>query len=332
MAPKKMVHVLVVEDEPDVRELLIDALADEDVTIRTAASGAEAIKLASSHAPDMLITDLLLGDCWGTDVIDQLRGIVGEVPAVVITGCDDSKSLVEASRHRPIELMTKPLDIERLRSTLRDEIKRIDKDKRNKLRAKRLRHLAREVNLERKLIHGQLESTCADLTAAYRTLSGQMALQQVIMSYQNDLIRAKTDDDVFRSLFHLFVTRTGPVFGIALVCDAEAELRIVGRFGVPFPDKHAFCTRLSEPLIEQMLQEPRCAVIDGLAQKETFDEQIHKFLPGIMLMTMPLTPSPGEFIGLVVLYRKGEQPFTDVDVSLGELLALPTAMAIQRND
>lgn len=329
---KKISHVLVVDDEPDLRELLLDALADDDMEISAAATGAEAIEMASDHAPDVVITDLRLGDCRGADVIDQLRSIVGDVPIVVITGCHDSESLVEASRRQPIELMTKPLDIERLRRTLRRELQRIDKGERSKLRARRLRHLARDVNIERKLIHGQLESTCADLTAAYRTLSEQMALQQVVMNYQNDLIGATTDDDVFRSLFHLFVRRSGPVFGMALVCDAEADLRIAGRFGVPFPDKGGFCTRLSDPLIDQMLQEPHCAVIDAWQEKDRFDERIHKFLPGLTLMTMPLMPSPGELIGLVVLYRKGEQPFTDLDVSLAEMLSLPTAMAVRRNE
>jgi len=327
----KSARVLVVDDEPDLRELLLDALVDEDVTVRLAASGSEAIRMACDEAPDLLITDLRLGDCCGTEVIDRLRDIVGDVPAVVITGCRDSELLVKASRYRPIELMSKPLDIERLRDTLRRELKRIDKGRRSEQRARRLRRLARHVNIERKMVSQQLDSTCADLTAAYQTLSGQMALQQVVMSYQNELLGARIDDDVFRSLFQTFVKRSGPVFGMALVCDTEAELHLIGRFGVPHPDKAGFCRLLADPLIENMLQGPRCAIIDAWGQRDIFDERTHKFLPGLTLLTMPLMPCPGELIGLVVLYRKGEQPFTGADIELAELLANPTAAAVHRN-
>jgi len=329
---KKTAHVLVVDDEPDLRELLVDALSDDDVVVHVAASGDEAMSIAADHTPDLVIADLDLGGSWGTDVIDRLRSAIGDVPTVVITGRTDPKSFTDASRSGLVEMMSKPLDIERLRRTLRRELARAARGKRNKLRHKRLRHLARHVNIERKLVQGQLDSACEDLTSAYRTLSGQMSLQQVVIGYQNDLVAARNDDDVFRSLFQLFVKRTGPVFGMALICDAEAELRIAGRFGVPYPDKAGFCTRLSAPLVEQMLAEPGCVIIDALEEKDTFDEQIHKFLPGMTVMTMPLMPSPGELIGLVVLYCKGEQPFTDVDVALAEVLAHPTALAVQRNE
>lgn len=325
-------HVLVVEDEADVRELLVDALSTEDILVSAVASGAEALALAAKHTPDILITDLNLGDCWGTDVIDQLRGLAGHLPVVVITGRNDAASLVKASQHGPVELMSKPLDIDRLRETLRRELDLAAKSKRTKLRTKKLRYLARDANIERKLIQDQLDSACADLTDAYRTLSGQMALQQIVIGYQSELIGARNDDDVFRELFQLFVKRSGPVFGMALVCDAEAELRIAGRFGVPFPDKIGFCSRLSAPLVEQALQDPRCSVIDAWDQRHTFDDRVHKFLPGLTLMTIPLLPTPGELIGLVVLYRKGEQPFTEIDTALAEMLGNATAVAVQRND
>ena len=47
---------------------------------------------------------------------------------------------------------------------------------------------------------------------------------------------------------------------------------------------------------------------------------------------MPLIPAPGEMIGLAVLYRKGEQPFTEQDLGLAEMISLPTATAVRRND
>jgi hypothetical protein len=228
--------------------------------------------------------------------------------------------------------MTKPLDINRLKTTLRRELKRLADKRRSSKRAKKLRSLAREVNIERKLVAEQLDSTCADLTNAYRNLSGQMALQQIVLGYQSDLLAARTDDDVFRALFNAFVKRSGPVFGAALVCDAEAQLRMIGRFGVPKPDKPNFCRTLLRPIVDMMITSPACTIIDAAEQREIFNKEVQQFLPGMTLLTMPLCPAEGEMIGLVVFYRKGEQPFTEMDASMAEILSHSTALAVQRND
>ena len=333
MPAEKKAHLLIVDDEPDMRELLQDALRDEGFLIEVAACGNEAIKLAKASPPDIVVTDLMLGDCTGLDVIDALRADVSrDIPAIVITGMGDPETLTEASRHRPVELMTKPLDLDRLRLAIREELARRTGYERAKSRHEKLRRLAREINIERKTIQSRLDSTCADLTVAYRTLSSQMASQQVLIAYQRELIAAKNDDDVFRSLFRVIVHRTGSVFGVAMVCDSEAELQIAGRFGVPHPDEVTFCQELCDPLIDMTLTDPKCRLMDAGDRSDLFHESIRKFLPGLSVLTMPLIPSPGELIGLVVLYRKGEQPFTDADIELAEAIAPPTAIAVRRND
>ena len=298
----------------------------------TPGSGKDAIRLAHLQRPDLVVTDLRLGDCHGLEVIDRLRSTIGEIPAVVITGYGDSATLADASRRRPVELMTKPLDLDRLRRTVRDELARQARSRRQARRTRRLRQLARKTNLERKDIRRQLETTCADLTDGYRCLSGQLALQQVVLTFQRDLLSAGDDDDVFRFLFRLFVRRSGPVFGVAMVCDAGAELRIIGRFGVPQPDSTAFCRKIAAPLIDRVLAAPRCQLLDAWGEAESFDPAVREYLVGVSILAIPLLPAPGEMIGLVVLYRKGEQPFDDGDLALAEMICAPTAVAVRRND
>lgn len=331
-APARTARVLVVDDERDLRELLVDALGDLDVEIASAASGREAIEQAAAQRPDLVVTDLRLGDCTGLDVIDRIRSQMGDVPAVVITGHGDARTFSEASRRRPVEMMIKPLDIHRLRSIVQGEITRLSQVRLSHQRVQRLRRLARTTNLDRKNVRGQLESTCADLAGAYRTLSGQVADQQLAINYQRDLLAAKTDDDVFRVMFRLFARRSGPVHGVAMVCDAEAQLQIVGRFGVPNPDCATYCEALARPMIDQLLKDPKATLLDAGEHTELFDPDIRKYLCGVSILTLPLMPSEGEMIGIAMFYRKGEQPFTDEDVALGEMISLPTAIAVRRND
>lgn len=332
MTAAETARVLVVDDEQGIRELLVDALSDSGWEVAAAASGKEAIDLARTDRPDVLIADLQLTDCDGLEVIDRMRGIVRDLSTVVITGHRDPERLSRASRHRPVELMTKPLDIDRLRETVRREVARRGQLQRLQRRNIRLRQLARQVNTARKQAERRLATSCRELAGAHRALAIQMRRQETVLNYEGELLRARTDDDVFRALFRLYVSRSGPVFGVAMVCDSTAQLKTTGRFGVPQPDGLEFCKRLSQPLIDAVLADPHPTLLDAEEESFLFDESIRKYLPGVTALGVPLIPQAGEMIGLVVLYRKGEQPFTDGDVALAELIAHPTALAIQRND
>jgi len=332
MATHRTAQVLVVDDEPELRDLVSDVLGEMDVSVHTAGSGAEAIDAARRDAPDLLITDLRLGDCNGLDVIDDVRRLVGDVPAVVITGYGDAESLAAASRCRPVELMTKPLDVDRLRQAVSGELGRLSRAQRLDRRNRRLRTIARSLSRERDQIRGQLESTCADLTFAYRSLNTQLSMQQAVIHYQNAMIAASNDDEVFATMFRAFATRTGPLHGVAMVCDESAHLNIIGRFGVPKPDELGFCQKLTPPLVDMILKDPRCLLIDAWDQADLFDEAIRRRLCGVSALIVPLIPAPGELIGLAVLYRKGEQPFTEQDLALAEMISPATAAAVRRND
>ncbi len=308
-------RILVVDDEPELRELLFDALNDGEQSVHVAASGKEAVEWAQAQRPDIVVTDLRLGDCSGLDVIDRLRSDIGDVPAVVITGHGDAESLTEASRHRPIELMTKPLNLDRLRTTISQELHRLS---------------SAPIGQETAAI--ALCPSCSDLTQAYRSLNDQVYLNHLTIQFQHILLASKNDDDVFRVFFQTFVRHAGAVYGAALVCDANAELRVTGRFGVPRPDGLEFCKRLSDPLIDILLADPQVQMIDAGEEAELFDESIRRYVFGMNLLVIPLIPAMGEMIGLMVLYRKGEQPFSVDDVELARLMAPPTAVAIRRND
>lgn len=332
MSDRGAASILIVDDDPGIRELLADALSDGDLRVRVAASGQEAAEAVERERPDILVTDLCLAGESGAELIDRLRSQVGHIPTVVITGQGDPSILAEASRRRPLELMTKPLDLPRLKGLIRSELARRDGRSRQARRHRRLRHLARQVNLQRKDMHRRLESTSDDLAAAYRTLTEQLAVSQVALDYHRELLGASNDDDVFRNLFRAFVTRSGGTFGIAMVCNADAELQIVGRFGVPAPDGLTFCQGLCQGVVGQIIANPKIMLMDAGENADLFPQSIRRYLCGLTILAVPLVPAEGEIIGMAILYRKGEQPFVDSDISLAETIATPTAICIKRND
>jgi len=324
--------VLVVDDEPEIRDLLVDALGDEDLLVRPAANGAEAISLANRYRPDFLVTDLLLGDCSGLDVIDHLRQSQPDLPTVVITGYASAENFHQASKHHPLELMTKPLDLSRLKRTIQDELIRRRRDEILKLRRIRLRLLARQLRLRRNEMDRHHRPAPPAVIANYPQCADHDDCNAILVQYQRQLLFARNDDDVFRTLFTTFVGKCGPVFGIASVCDADANLQVVGRFGVPYPDNPTFCHLLSGPVCEHVLTDPRCQVIDAYEYQPLFHPSIRKYLPGLSILAIPLVPREGEMIGVITLYRKGEQPFLETDLAMADLLSSPTAITVQRND
>jgi len=67
-------RLLVVEDEPNILELLAASLRYAGFEVVTAAAGSEAVQAAQRHRPDLIVLDVMLPDMDGFDVIRRLRG------------------------------------------------------------------------------------------------------------------------------------------------------------------------------------------------------------------------------------------------------------------
>jgi CheY-like chemotaxis protein len=87
-APASSPLVLVADDEPDVRDLVCDILADSGYRTLTAANGKEAIDLAQRHQPSLIVLDVVMPSMDGYTTMTRLRrdpGTAG-IPVIVITG------------------------------------------------------------------------------------------------------------------------------------------------------------------------------------------------------------------------------------------------------
>jgi DNA-binding response OmpR family regulator len=105
--------VLVVDDDRRVRDLIRLALEEGGFDVATAADGAEAIALAGSVRPALLVLDLTLPRADGFAVAAAVRRIHGDgVPIVVITA--DGSPAEKASRIGALGWLRKPFDLDEL--------------------------------------------------------------------------------------------------------------------------------------------------------------------------------------------------------------------------
>ncbi|WP_415855877.1 response regulator [Sinomonas sp. G460-2] len=113
-----MKRVLAVDDEPQLLRALQINLRAEGYTVVVATNGTEALRLAASEPPDVLVLDLGLPDMNGAEVIRGIRGW-SDVPIVVLSARHGSADKVEALDAGADDYVTKPFGLDELLARLR---------------------------------------------------------------------------------------------------------------------------------------------------------------------------------------------------------------------
>ncbi len=106
------VHVLVVDDDPALREILQEALMRESYTVSTAEDGTQAIQAVKESVVHIVITDYQLPDIDGLEVIDRLSKLDAKIIPIVMTGFGTIETAVRAMKSGAFDFITKPFDLE----------------------------------------------------------------------------------------------------------------------------------------------------------------------------------------------------------------------------
>ena len=117
-------QILVVEDDPAVRNLITTTLETQDYQFHTAQNGGQAIMEAVSGNPDVILLDLGLPDMDGTEIIKKVRSW-SQVPIIVISARGEAKDKIEALDLGADDYLTKPFLVEELLARLRVALRRL---------------------------------------------------------------------------------------------------------------------------------------------------------------------------------------------------------------
>ena len=118
-----MTRVLVVDDEPGLRQALVINLRARDYQVVAAPDGAAALEAAAREPPDAVVLDLGLPDMDGTDVIRGLRGW-SRAPIIVLSARTGQGDKVEALDAGADDYVTKPFGMDELLARLRAALRR----------------------------------------------------------------------------------------------------------------------------------------------------------------------------------------------------------------
>ena len=121
-----MGRILIVDDEPAVRDCMAKALQRQGYETLLAASSAQGIALASQHVPDLIISDICME---GGDGFEFLRSIRADsrtaaIPFIIITGHPDQDGMLEGLKHAADGYLPKPLSLPALVAAVENRLKR----------------------------------------------------------------------------------------------------------------------------------------------------------------------------------------------------------------
>jgi two-component system KDP operon response regulator KdpE len=207
------IHILVIDDEPQILRALKTILAAKQFKVSTAARGEEGLTLAATAQPDLIILDMSLPDMEGIRVCREIREWT-QTPIIILSVRDSEKDKVAALDAGADDYLTKPFGIEellaRVRVALRHRVQTEGSVKRTLIRAGKVEIdlaglIVRRDNIEISLTATELKLLIYLASHAGRVLTHQMILSNVWDPSEADRIeylrvymrqlRKKVEDD-----------------------------------------------------------------------------------------------------------------------------------------
>ena len=134
-----LMNLLIVDDEPTIRETCADVAEQSGMKAISVATAEEALEVLEHAAVDIVLTDLMLQNTSGLDLLRRVRDTHPTVPVIVLTQYGTIDSAVAATRLGAIDYVTKPFRVEELRARLERAARAVELQQENQLLREQLR-------------------------------------------------------------------------------------------------------------------------------------------------------------------------------------------------
>jgi two-component system OmpR family response regulator len=121
-------RLLVVDDEPNILELLSASLRFAGFDVATATNGTDALAVASTYCPDLLVLDVMMPGIDGFEVVRRLRGNDGRTPVLFLTARDSTEDKVTGLTLGGDDYVTKPFSLEEVIARVRTVLRRTGRE------------------------------------------------------------------------------------------------------------------------------------------------------------------------------------------------------------
>jgi len=135
-----MARIIIIEDEQSIRNVLKNILKDEnkDYIVDEASNGLEAIEKISSNQYDLALCDIKMPKADGLEVLIKSKELEYNLPFIMISGHGDLETAVECIKNGAYDYISKPPDLNRLLTTIRNGLNKKDLEHQNKILKKKV--------------------------------------------------------------------------------------------------------------------------------------------------------------------------------------------------
>lgn len=302
--------VLIVDDEPDIREMLGDLLHGQLVQIHAAANLDEAREIALTKSIDLALVDIKLPDGDGMELAEELHRRDPEMQSIVMTGKPSLKRAVEAMRLGSCDFVSKPLDINEISTCVERALRRRADGTKSQARVQRLKKLCRKLNHARHEVTQQVDILCNDLVTAYQELAGQMKHVQVTSQFKAILDQELDLEQVLRRVLEFVLQHLGSTNAVIFLPGTSGGFTTGGYINYSF-DKETASVLLGH-LAD--VAAPRIADAEELFHL-TDNDQIHHWLSddsawleNCHVVGMPCRKGE-DTMATLLLFRDSSEPF-----------------------
>jgi len=150
-------RILIVDDDENIRKVLIAILEDKGYNIEAVGTAREAIKKTDKKFYNLALIDIRLPDMEGIDLLTKIRDTTPRMRKIIITGYPTLQNAVEAVNLGADAYIMKPFDVEKVLSTISEQLRKQDQEKKysqDKV-AEFIETRVRELDLEEEAIHSK---------------------------------------------------------------------------------------------------------------------------------------------------------------------------------
>lgn len=115
--------ILVIDDEPDIGWLFSKILSEEGYKVLTSLNGEEGISKIKKEKPDLVFLDLKLPGMDGMEILKEIRTFDKDLLVIVLTAYETVKTAVEAMKLGAYDYLSKPVKIDRIKTTIKNAIR-----------------------------------------------------------------------------------------------------------------------------------------------------------------------------------------------------------------
>jgi two-component system OmpR family response regulator len=192
-----LVHVLAVDDDPSVRQMIADYLTDNDIEVTAVGSGKEIAEVMARHTIDLLILDLKLPGEDGMQIARNLR-TESDVPIIILTGRKDEADRVMGLELGADDYLTKPFSPRELLARIRALLRRTRAHETiaNGLsRIRGYRFAGWELNVRLRRLKSPQGETIPTTNSEFNLLVAFLAAPQRVLSREQLLELSRLHDD-----------------------------------------------------------------------------------------------------------------------------------------